>query len=153
MSHQGHEGTLHKVNYVPQLEVNILSLDVLDNLGYEEHTKGAFKLINKGPFTVLVAEKCDGTFFYFTLHPRLGSLNAVANMDEWPQRLMHLSPEKIKEMVKNKVVDNLNVGSPSDMVCISCLTGNMCATAHPSRDYSYWHNKHMILHFDTCGKF
>jgi len=73
------------------------------------------------------------------------------SLDDWHERLAHISPWVIKYMADHKIVDGLTIANSPKLNCEPCALGKSKRSSHPQRTTPRATVPGMILHFDTIG--
>lgn len=75
----------------------------------------------------------------------------AASLDDWHQRLGHISKETILYMAKNKIVDGLVIANNKSSQCEACSESKITRCSHPMRNTIKADKPGLVLHFDTVG--
>ena len=99
--------TLSNVRLVPSLTRNLVSLGVLDDLGYSNKIEGGVMRIAKGSMVVIKGQKREGLYHLIgetltgcaaTVKESLEDQNAIL----WHKRLGHISDKGLQVMKEQK---------------------------------------------------
>lgn len=146
------KGKLTNVLFVPGLGQNLFSISAaastgLTHVGLKDSLK--FFKNDREVFTATLMDK----LYLIKLEPRYVQVAEAraATLSEWHERFNHVSPETIKLMQKNKVVEGLNITSrPSDH-CQDCAMNKCTQVSHPTRTTVKAKQAGNVLHMDTAG--
>ena len=157
-SHVDLEGCL----YVPECARNLVSVSRLDNLGFSiKVAHGVFTLYRNDYFygsgilfDSLYKFNLDAKFSesLFNVESRGIKRSAINESSAflWHQRLGHISKERIKRLIKNEILPQLDF---SDLdVCIDCIKGKQ--TKHTLKKPATRSTQLLeLIHTDICGPF
>ena len=130
----GHHLDLLETFYVPSISRNLVSLSKLDKVVYVfKFGSGCFGLY-KNTCMIGGGTLCDGLYkvnldnlyagTLMTLHHNVDTKSSLANEQSaylWHKRLGHISKERMKRLVKNEILPNLDFIDLS--VCVDCIKG------------------------------
>lgn len=142
--------TLRDVRHIPDLRLNLLSANVLDEEGYK-HTFGEGKWkLSKGSLTVARGKLCC-TLYKTHLKVCSGELNAIEEKTSpnlWHRRLGHVSEKGIKLLAGKSLI-------PADVTisldpCDHCLAGKQHRVSFP-RTSTRKKVKLELVYSDVCG--
>jgi len=115
--------------YAPILSRNVVSLSKLDVTGYSfnfgngcfSHLIGTSVLCDD-----LYKLKLDGLYVetVLTLHYNVGTTHSLVNEQSvflWHKRLGHISRERMKRLIKNKILPDLDFTDLN--ICVNCIKG------------------------------
>lgn len=135
---------------------------------------------NNNDEIILKGKLCNDDLFYFfinsanestaaaTLHKNLVTSTAsqvvdtvnednldeglmAVTIDEWHQRFGHISSQRLNDIKKKGLVNNMNISKQVNNTCIDCAIGKVCRTSHPARKESYSSSHTTLLTADTAG--
>lgn len=142
--------TLKNVRHIPDLRLNLLSANVLDQEGFR-HTFGDGKWkLSKGSMTVARGELCCSLYKTY-LSVCSGELNAVEEKNSpnlWHKRLGHMSDKGIK-CLAGKTLIPVDTTISLDP-CDHCLAGKQHRASF-SRKSTRRQGKLELVHSDVCG--
>lgn len=144
---------LKNVLYVPNLSQNLFSISAATRAGLTLiGSNEGLKFIYKNT-TVFQADLQD-KLYLIKLKPRspLDAYVKSATINEWHARFNHVSPETIKSMMENKVVEGLQVIKESKEKCQDCQLNKCTRTHHATRSTPKATKAGNVLHVDTSGK-
>ena len=113
--------------YIPRLTTNIVSIDQLDEAGYNINIKdGAMKVHEPGG--QLLAKVMRGKNRSYLLHiklvrPRCLVRRGVEEAWKWHARLGHVNMATVRKMAKEELVRGLPEIGQVDQLCEACLVG------------------------------
>ena len=142
--------TLRNVRHIPDLRLNLLSANVLDQEGFQ-HTFGDGKWkLSKGSMTVARGELCCSLYKTY-LSICSGELNAVEEKNSpnlWHRRLGHMSDKGLKCLAGKSLipVDTTVALNP----CDHCLAGKQHRVSFARKSTRRQANLELV-HSDICG--
>ncbi|CAH9088439.1 unnamed protein product [Cuscuta epithymum] len=142
--------TLKGVRHIPDLRLNLLSANVLDQEGFK-HTFGDGKWkLSKGSMTVARGELCCSLYkTYLTVCS--GELNAVEEKNSpnlWHRRLGHMSDKGLKCLAGKSLIP-IDTAVALDP-CDHCLAGKQHRASF-ARKSTKRQAKLELVHSDVCG--
>lgn len=158
----GHHLDLFETLYVPNISRNLISTSKLDVAGYNyTFGNGCFSLY-KNTFMIGSGILCDGLYklnldnlyaeTLMTLHHNVGTKRGLVNERSaylWHKRLGHISQERMKQLVKNEILPDLDFTDLN--VCVDCIKGKQ--TKHTKKGATRSTQLLEIIHTDICGPF
>lgn len=145
-------GRLTNVYYVPEITENLFSVIAATRNGVTglfDHDEIVFKL---GKFELTRAHNDRGVYtMMLTIEKRPEGAMRAATIDEWHERLGHVSKETIKRMLDLNAVDGLKIANESTANCKDCALGKCHKTTHPTRKSKRAEKAGAVLHLDTVG--
>jgi transposase InsO family protein len=159
----GHHLDLFETLYVPSISRNLVSISKLDVVGYSfKFGNGCFSLY-KNTFMIGSGILCDGLYklnldnlyaeTLMTLHHSIGTKRSLVNERSaylWHKRLGHISQERMKRLVRNEVLPDLDFTDLN--VCVDCIKGKQ--TKHHTKKGATRSTELLeIIHTDICGPF
>ena len=140
----------------------MISLSRLDVSGFDfKFGHGCFNLYKNTIFYgsgVLIDDlyrlKLDNNFSesLLTIHQNVGIKHSSLNESSaylWHKRLGHVSKERLKRLVKNEILSNLNFADLD--ICLDCIKGKQ--TKHTKKGATRSTQLLEIIHTDICGPF
>ena len=130
----GYHLDLFQTLYVPSISRNLVSVSKLDQAGYSiHHGDDCFNLfINSsrigsgilidGLYKIHLHNRFSET--HLTLHPNVETKRKSSKNDSyflWHKRLGHISSERIKRLVKDGILPNLDF--TNHKACVDCIKG------------------------------
>nr|KYP32060.1 Retrovirus-related Pol polyprotein from transposon TNT 1-94 [Cajanus cajan] len=161
-----HHLDLLETLYVPYLNSslsrNLVSLSKLDAIGYSfTFGNGCFSLF-KHNHLIGTGILCDGLYklnldglydeTLLTLHHNIGTKRSLVNERSsflWHRHLGHISRERMKRLIKNKILPNLDFTDLN--ICVDCIKGKQ--TKHTKKGATRSTLLLEIVHTDICGPF
>ena len=126
--YDGVERLLTQVRYIPELKRNLISLGVLDELGYSIKMEcGSLKIL-KGSLVMLKGVKKNGIYSLLG-STVVGNVSTASGLD-WKvamlfnKRLGHMSERGLTELVKQGFLGNVNLQGME--FCETCVYGKSC---------------------------
>jgi hypothetical protein len=126
--HDGYVRKLIDVRHVPELRKNLISLGVLDFVGYKCATQGGVLKVSKGILVVMKAKRIENLYH---LEGRTKVNQAVVAYEYasdfarlWYQHLGHMSEKGIKVLVDRKSFPSLKFLNLN--FCKYCVFGKQC---------------------------
>lgn len=143
---------LINVLYVPELSQNLFSISAasMNGLTYVgTKDKISFRRENKEIFSAHLKNK----LYLIKLEPKaqISACVKSATLSEWHSRFNHVSPETIKIMHRDKVVEGLDIATKNDEICEDCKMNKCTRTSHPLRSTPKATKPGTSLHVDTAG--
>ncbi|KAL0544331.1 hypothetical protein IC582_019444 [Cucumis melo] len=158
-----HHLDLFDTFYVPSISRNLISLSKHDTSGYYfKFGNECFSLFKQNIF-IGSGILCDGLYklkfdnvfaeSLLTLHHNVGTKRGQTNESSaylWHKRLGHISKERIKRLIKNEILPDLNF---TDLgICVDCIKGKQ--TKHSVNKEATRSSQLLeIIHTDICGSF
>lgn len=142
------------VHYVPEVAGNLLSVSRLtrsgDLVAVCKDSKIMFMLDDK---KILQGRSGDNGVYKLNLRikPSEAITFVAATLDEWHQRLGHVSKDTIRSMAKKGMVEGLMITRDSNINCEVCAIGKCTAVNHPTRLSRKATAPGQIIHLDTAG--
>lgn len=149
-------GDIENVYYVPEVKENLFStVSAVKGKVWAKIDEEAITLF-KGNKEIIKAPKDDAYGVYvlhFDIYPKeQGKAMVAATLDQWHDKLGHVSKDKIKEMATKQVLKDLEISNrPKEDTCEACALGKCKRTSHPKRGHSKITKAGQSLHFDTAG--
>ncbi|KAG6530953.1 hypothetical protein ZIOFF_004722 [Zingiber officinale] len=157
----GHHLDLYETLYVPSISRNLVSVSKLDVAGYYfKFGNGCFSLY-KHTYMIGSGMLCDGLYKFnldsmysetlLTLH-QVGTKRSLVNERSaylWHKRLGHISKEKMKRLVNNDILPDLDFTDLN--FCVDCIKGKQ--TKHTKKGATRSTQLLEIVHTDICGPF
>lgn len=75
----------------------------------------------------------------------------AANLEDWHDKLSHISPNVIKYMANHHIVDGIVITNKIDDICEYCAAGKCHRSTHPCKTTKRAEKPGQTLHFDTVG--
>jgi len=171
--------TLNGVKYVPGFgSANLFSVGVVTGNGMEVIHSGHEVVVKKEKGNTILVGKKLGTVYKFAIRVKNAIKLAVTanNKDEqevsslteeqegvpnevsqqqsllWHQRLGHVGQDKMKFLIKNKLVSGLDLKSVSDFFCEGCSLGKFVKKPFGTPT-SRENRTGFSIHADVCGPF
>ncbi|KAG7564376.1 Ribonuclease H-like superfamily [Arabidopsis suecica] len=153
---------LFQTLYVPSISRNLVSLSKLDLAGFKStQGDGCFNLflnsnrigsgiLVDGLYMLILADQHFET--HLTLQDKSGVKGKTCRKDSyylWHKRLGHISSERIKRLVKDGVIPNVDFTNIKE--CIDCIKGKQ--TKHTKKGATRSTQLLEIIHTDICGPF
>ena len=131
---------LKNVKYVPRMSRNLISISVLDDLGYTCKVEKGIKKIYRGSMVVIKGKKEDG--LYHLIGETVTGLTTVAIVPKnekanlWHKRLGHISDKGLQILVKDNLFGKDKVSKVD--FCKHCILGkqhrvHFKASSHKSK--------------------
>jgi hypothetical protein len=132
---------LSNVLWCPGLSFNLFSLSVASSFGIVASFHGDDCSLMLHDKVIAKARKRNGLYFldWETSPPETAAISRVQpgqSLSDWHKRLGHLNPESIKKLVKEKMVEGLNISDHDMSQCSSCVSGKLTRKAFHNRDTS-----------------
>lgn len=145
-------GRLKQVLYVPELAQNLFSLSVARSNGLEFRSAGKDIKFYHQDRELFTAHSVKNLYLIKFKICGLSSGNACgATLKEWHSRFGHVSTETIKQMIKNKVVSDLDIVAEKSEKCEDCQLNKCSRAHHPSKTSVKAKKAGQVLHIDTAG--
>ncbi|KAJ9553963.1 hypothetical protein OSB04_018008 [Centaurea solstitialis] len=155
----GHSLDLFQTLYVPLISRNLVSASKLDLQGFKFYLgDGRFKLY-KDSITIGSGILVDGLYKFLishsifenhlTMHHKVGTINKENSSFVWHKKLGHISQEKLRRLVKEGVLSNLDFTDYKS--CVDCIKGK--TTKHTKKGAKRSSQLLEIIHTDICGPF
>lgn len=129
---------MKNVRHVPKIKGNLISLGMLDDVGYLVNVNEGFLIIIRESRIVLEAPKCNGLYIVQNVHPLYHALLARCRKDEglelWHRRLYHISANSLKELLKQGVVKSR--GTKRLKFCEHCVYNKAKRLKFTKEEYS-----------------
>lgn len=122
--HDGIVRTLDKVRYVPELKKNLISVGVLDDLGYKTEAFMAKMKVTSGSLIVIRGDKIANNLYRLIGDTLLGGVAAVSEEDTtrlWHMRLGHMSQKGLEVLSKRDLLGSIKVSKLE--FCEDCVFG------------------------------
>lgn len=148
---QTNMGLLTNVWLVPDISHNLFSIPAAVKNGITARINESEIKFYSGERNVLNGKLVDNVYV-LNLEICRPHCALTATIDEWHQRLGHVSTKVIKNMADKGLVTGLvlNKGT-EDIVCECCASNKGQSASHPSRTSSRTEIPGQSLHFDTVG--
>lgn len=147
-------GTINNVYYVPESGANLLSIAACakDN-GIFTHCTDTEVVFKKGEKELFRGSLLENGIYKIDLLVKNARkvCYLAATLDDWHQRLGHISKETIKYMAENKLVDGLVIANDRSSQCEVCAESKITRCSHPTRKSIKANKPGVVLHFDTVG--
>ncbi|KAJ9565087.1 hypothetical protein OSB04_001053 [Centaurea solstitialis] len=155
----GHSLDLFQTLYVPLISRNLVSASKLDLQGFKFYLgDGRFKLY-KDSITIGSGILVDGLYKFLishsifenhlTMHHKVGTINKENSSFVWHKKLGHIPQEKLRRLVKEGVLSNLDFTDYKS--CVDCIKGK--TTKHTKKGAKRSSQLLEIIHTDICGPF
>lgn len=123
--HDGTEKLINNIRYVPELKRNLISLGVLDQLGYTFKANNGNLTVSKGALILMRGVRSNG-LYVLSAKTIVGSLDIseAQNLSQpniWHLRLAHISEKGLYELNKQGLLKSLQHTSVG--LCEDCLRG------------------------------
>jgi hypothetical protein len=110
--HDGIVRTLTHVRHVPELRKSLISLGVLDSVGYKCTTQGGVSKVSKG-ILVFMKEKMIDNLYQLEGRTEINQVvlayeGASDSTNLWHQCLVHMREKRLKLLVDHKSLPSLN---------------------------------------------
>lgn len=118
---------LYDVWWVPEINYNLFSLSAVVARGFSiEMRNNQLKVIGSGRVQ-MIGERGPKNLFYVGLRiPSAAAyVSSGGSLQEWHERLGHVSVNTIKAMAKNDTVTGMVISSTEDFFCGGCAMGKM----------------------------
>jgi hypothetical protein len=165
----GHFLELHDVAYLPSIRRNLISVSILDRLGYSLHFGTGKLTLYRDSMLIGNGTLCGNLYKLDLLDvvpvtspscPSSSSLNAVVGSKRarsdlkssmlWHKRLGHISRDRMERLVKDGVLQDLDFFDFT--ACVDCIKGKLTAKVRKSKsDRSA--DVLELIHTDICGPF
>jgi len=125
---------LKQVLYVPELRTNLFSMAVGDRNGLT-HSGTKSRITSCFEGTEVFTAKLDGNIYIanFKLIKNEKGIATAATLSEWHARFGHVSIETIEKMMREKVVDGLEIQRDCREDCVDCCLNKCKRSSHPKR--------------------
>lgn len=148
------QGDLVDVFYVPDIAANLFSISAAMNHGLSSMmTKTSIK-IYRDLVKIHEGEAMNGTYVlsFDIIVTNTTKAFITRTLQDWHNRLGHISNNVIKEMAKKKTVDGLHINTQDqEFTCNDCLLNKGASSSHPVRTTSKINKPGVCLHIDTAG--
>jgi len=148
--------------YVPSISRNLISLSKLDVVGYSFKFGNSYFSLYKSTCMIGSGTLSDGLYklnidnlyveTLMTMHHNVVTKRGLVNEFSaylWHKRLGHISKERLKRLVKNEILPNLDFTDLN--VCVDCIKGKQ--TKHTKKGATRSNQLLEIIHTDICGPF
>nr|KYP66486.1 Retrovirus-related Pol polyprotein from transposon TNT 1-94 [Cajanus cajan] len=141
---------LKDVRHIPDIRLNLISVNVLDKEGYEHSMKGGRWKLTKGSLVVAKGKLCC-TLYKTYVKVCKGQLNAVENdasPNLWHRRLAHISEKGLQLLAKQSLIPQ----AKGDFLnpCDYCVFGKHHRVSF-KKSSNRKKNKLELVHSDVCG--
>jgi len=145
-------GTMNNVYYVPGLITNLFSVSAATSRGLTiYYVKDRVDIFFNNKLIVSGIRK-NGVYVLNLEVRKTIMANIAATIDEWHEKLVHISKDDIRKMSKNKIVSGLEIVRVArDPDCEDCALNKCQRTNHPERKSPKADKPGQILHMDTVG--
>ena len=145
-------GEMRSVHYVPDITYNLYSIRsaTKNNLQVQfEDDRLIFSCQDK---RIITGYYTQGLYrINLEIKPCKEKALTAATIDEWHQRLGHVSIDTIKRMAQTSAVEGLKIIENKDKICEDCAMGKCKRSSHPSKTTSKVRKPGQSLHLDTAG--
>jgi len=145
-------GILHNVLYVPDMKANLLSMSSATKSNIEFRTNSTGMWIYYGSRFKLKALQ-DNNVYWLNLEvipPELKA-SAAVTLDHWHQRLAHMPKDLILKMMRNNIVDGIQISTTQTHDCVDCKLNKCNRVSHSTRSSMKAVKPGQSLHFDVLG--
>jgi len=146
-------GKIENCLHVPELTLNLMSIGTCIVRGFDWVCSSdmSCKLIKDGK--VCVTGRWENRTYVLdikVLPPAVS--NAAYSLQEWHQKLGHISPNIIVDMAKSGACTGLEIGlRQPEQKCLDCLLGKCTRVKHTTRTSPRAQKPGQALHMDTIG--
>lgn len=150
------------VRYASKATVNLFSLGTLTSKGFVVLLTEKQCIVSDGKTneTIAIGLKDENNLirmcFRCTSQKGIDSCLAVkecgslSSLQQWHRRLGHVNAARIKSMVKNNLVNGIDLSDEKDFFCEECQFGKTHRSSHPSSEQRIF-QRGECLHVDLCG--
>ena len=152
----GFQLVLENVFYVPSFRRNLISVSVMDKIGYWFN-------IRNGKVNIFLDSQLIGhcilshNLYQLSLHSNIDEINVVSkrplvkerSFKLWHKRLGHISKERVERLVKDNILPTLDFDDLD--TCVDCIRGKMTKTKKKGANRSL--NVLAISHTDVSGTY
>lgn len=148
---------INELLYVPELERNLLSVSKMTKEGYKVNFSKKNCYIKKGDIEVATAKHEKGLHKIEVYGEEVNSVTAscetISNcIHIWHRRLGHRNPESIKDLVKRKRADGIEINECKNIKqCVSCIEIKLRRKSFPKVSSSRSKEVLDLIHSDLCG--
>lgn len=149
-------GTLQDVYYVPKMGANLFSIVAATQKGCQaQYDEQAVWLIKDEE--IVLRGYLEGNLYVFNLEIIIDKFEMACvarTVNDWHQRLGHVSHKIIKQMAETKAAEGFKVlDIESEIKCIDCARNKGHAVSHQSKTTEKTIVSGACLHIDTVGPF
>ena len=147
---EGAKLVLRDVRHVPDMRLNLISVDKLDGEGYCHTFKNGQWKLTKGALVVARGKK-QSKLYVTEAKISLEVANSTEIVDDvalWHKRLGHMSEKSMVKLAKKKVIPGLDHVHLER--CVDCLAGKQNRVAFRSSPPSRAKNVLDLVHSDLC---
>lgn len=145
---------MRQVYYVPGISNNLYSLGKADTAGIRWSNKNGKLELHDDKGLLAIGEKVDSIYRLSLQVPiRANIAKSCRTIDEWHQVFGHSNKSSIKQMVKDKSVEGMQIVEASaPEACGICPEGKGHASSHPSSTRERASGPLQRVHMDLVGK-
>ena len=148
--------TLSKVLFSPDMGYNMLSVSVMGRAGIRS-TFDVDCRITKGDKLLAEGHMHNGMYLLTTStdHDCKGPEVALAaDLNLWHRRMAHVHTDGIRDMVRNGVIEGVNLDLKKNLVrCEGCVYGKSTRAPIPQQGGARANDVLDLVHTDVCGPF
>lgn len=149
-------GRIENVLYVPKLKKNLFSVGVCTSKGFDVVFKDNWVNLKVNNEDVALGVKQQNEIyrmlFKVVVEQQVTEVNAsTADLQVWHERLGHVNVRKMKELIKDGLVNGISVKNNKDFFCDSCQLAKshrLAINKKSSREYTV---PGEVIHTDVCG--
>ena len=144
------EVELDKVYYVPDFNLNLISIGILDKKGVRMHVQDGEFIVTAGEARI-VGKRTANNLYQLTIANQNKAMVAEiseADVEKWHRRLGHLNKDAIKEMISHELAIGWNIKKGEE--CESCLKGKIIKRPYESSK-SKASKRLELIHADLVG--
>nr|KYP65432.1 Retrovirus-related Pol polyprotein from transposon TNT 1-94 [Cajanus cajan]KYP65440.1 Retrovirus-related Pol polyprotein from transposon TNT 1-94 [Cajanus cajan] len=148
-TNMGMQLLLRGVKHAPNVRFNLISMQILDDGGYDNHFGSGKWKLTKGNLVVARWEKNSKLYWTKALVAK-DSVNAMdMEASLWHQRLSHISEKGLNCLAKMDVLQGLK--SAELEKCSHCMDGKQTRVSFKKHPPSRKSKLLQLIHFDVCG--
>lgn len=151
--------TIHGLLYALNIGINLTSVGAITNNGADIHFTGSQALVVRNGAIEMTAERVGRTLYLLNISVVTNDVASIArpiesSIQEWHQRLAHISDRTIIKMAESGAVDGLNLQpgtQPPLARCHECAGGKMKRFVFLTSSTPKSTRIGSLIHSDVCG--
>lgn len=147
---------IENVLHVPKIKKNLFSVGVCTSKGFDVIFKGDWVKMRLNNMDVALGVKQHNEIYRMlfkvvTKHEVIEANASTACLQVWHERLGHVNTRKMKELIKNELVNGINVKDVKDFFCDACQLGKSHRLAFQKSSNRGLTMPGEVIHTDVCG--